>query len=228
MTQVFVEDNRVVNVTVIEAGPCPVLSVRGKNLQICFDKALESRLTKPVLGYFKKLNVSPCKLVREILKDPARDYKVGEELKVDMFAVGDYVDVIGVSKGKGFQGGMKRWHWSGGPQTHGSTSHRRVGSIGSATTPGRVFKGHHMPGHMGDIRVTMQNLRVVRSDVENNLLLIRGAVPGCKNSYVIVRQSKKKGHIKPQAAVKPAAVAKKSEPRPQGAAKTVARAGGKK
>ena len=228
MTQFFAEDNRMIDVTVIEAGPCPVLSVRGKNVQICFDPARESRLTKPVLGIFKKLNVSPRKFIREILKDPAREYKVGEELKVDMFAAGDYVDVIGISKGKGFQGGMKRWNWSGGPMTHGSTSHRRVGSIGSATTPGRVFKGHHMPGHMGDIRVTLQNLRVVKSDLENNLLLIRGAVPGCKNSYVIVRQSKKKGHIKPQAAQKPAEVKQKSEPRPQAASKAAAKPAGKK
>ena len=228
MTQVFVEDNRVIDVTVIEAGPCPVLSVRGKNLQVCFDIAKESSLSKPVLGVFKKLNVSPRKLIREILKDPAKEYKVGEELKVDMFEVGDYVDVIGISKGKGFQGGMKRWHWSGGPMTHGSTSHRRVGSIGSATTPGRVFKGHHLPGHMGDIRVTLQNLKIVKSDLENNLLLIKGAVPGCKNSYVIVRQSKKKGHIKAQAALKPVAVARKSEPRPQGAAKAGSKTAGKK
>lgn len=202
MTQVFTDDNRMVSVTVIEAGPCPVLSVKDNSLQIGFEPAEEKRVKKPELGYFKKLKLSPLKIIREVVKDPAREYKIGEELKVDMFAAGDFVDVIGISKGKGFQGGMKRWNWSGGNKTHGSTSHRRIGSLGSSTTPGRVWKGHHLPGHMGDERVTLQNLRVVRIDTENNLLVVRGAVPGHKNSCVIIRQAKKKGQTKPQAAAK--------------------------
>jgi len=202
MTQVFADDNRMINVTVIEAGPCAVLSVKEKSVQIGFDAAREKSVKKPALGYFKKLKISPRRLIREVNKDPAREYTVGEELKVDMFAAGDFVDVIGLSKGKGFQGGMKRWNWSGGPATHGSTSHRRVGSIGSTTTPGRVWKGHHLPGHMGAARVTLQNLRVVKIDLENNLLTVKGAVPGCKNSYLVIRQAKKKGQIKPKAAVK--------------------------
>jgi large subunit ribosomal protein L3 len=192
MTQVFSEDGKRVSVTAIEAGPCPILAVREKNVQIGFDLAKENRVKKPILGIFKKLNIAPRKLIREFLKEPAKEYKIGEELRVDLFKPGDFVDITGISLGKGFQGGMKRWHWHGGPQTHGSTSHRRVGSIGSTTSPGRVFKGHHMPGHMGARRTTLQNLRVVKIDPENNLLLVKGAVPGYKNSYLIIRKAKKK------------------------------------
>jgi len=191
-TQIFTEDGRLVDVTAIEAGPCPVLAVKDKSIQIGFDLAKENRLKKPILGFFKKINVASRKIIREFLKDPSKEYKIGEELKVDLFKVGDFVDVIGTSIGKGFQGGMKRWHWHGGPQTHGSTSHRRVGSIGSTTTPGRVWKGHHLPGHMGAKRVTIQNLRVVKIDPQNNLLLVKGAVPGHKNSYLMIRKAKKK------------------------------------
>ncbi len=192
MTQVFNESGERVGVTVIEAGPCLVLAIKEKVVQIGFDLAKENRVKKPLLGFFKKINVAPCKVIKEFFKDASKEYKVGEELKVDMFKPGDYVDVTGISIGKGFQGGMKRWHWQGGPETHGSTSHRRVGSIGSSTTPGRVFKGHHMPGHMGAQKKTLQNLQVVSSDNQNNLLLIKGAVPGCKNGYLVIREAKKK------------------------------------
>jgi large subunit ribosomal protein L3 len=192
MTQVFADDGTIVCITAIEAGPCPVLAIKDKSVQIGFDPAKEKRMKKPLSGFFKKINVAPQKLIREFLKSPDKEYKVGEEVKVDLFKTGDFVDVTGTSKGKGFQGGMKRWHWQGGPETHGSTSHRRVGSIGSTTSPGRVFKGHHMPGHMGNVRKTLQNLKVVRVDLENNLLLIKGAVPGHKNSYLIINKAKKK------------------------------------
>ncbi len=192
-TQVFLTDGNMVSVTVIEAGPCPVLAVRDKNIQLGFEPLKkESRLKKPELGYFKKLNIPACRIIKEILKDPAKEYKIGEQLKADLFKAGDFVDVTGTSLGKGFQGGMKRWNWHGGPQTHGSTSHRRVGSIGSSTTPGRVFKGHHMPGHMGACKVTVQNLKVVKVDAENNIILVKGAVPGHKNSYLVIRKAKKK------------------------------------
>jgi len=191
-TQVFAEDGRLVGVTAIEAGPCPVLAVREKSIQVGFDLAKEARVKKPVLGYFKKRNISPRKIIRDVIKETSREYKIGEELKVDLFKVGDFVDVTGTSIGKGFQGGMKRWHWKGGPMTHGSTSHRRVGSIGSTTTPGRVWKGHHMPGHMGNHRTTIQNLKVIKIDAENNLILVEGSVPGSKNSYVVIRTAKKK------------------------------------
>jgi len=192
MTHVFTDDGISVSVTVIEAGPCPVLSIKKDSVQLGFDIAKEKSLKKPQLGLFKKLNIPALKFVREIKKESGKEYKVGEELKADIFKTGDFVDVTGVSKGKGFQGGMKRWHWAGGPMTHGSTSHRRVGSIGSSTTPGRVFKGHHMPGHMGNIRVTVQNLKVVKADPGNNILLVEGAVPGPTNSYLIIGKAKKK------------------------------------
>lgn len=211
MTQVYAEDGKIVGVTAIEAGPCFVLAVKEKSVQMGFDPPKKvGRLKKPQAGYFKKLNISPCNIIREIPKDPAREYKLGEEIRADLFKPGDFVDVTGTSIGKGFQGGMKRWHWQGGPMTHGSTSHRRVGSLGSSTTPGRVFKGHHLPGHMGAARVTVQNLQVVRVDSVNNLLLVDGAIPGHKNGYVVVRLAKKR-KAKPAAAPVPAkkAAAKK-------------------
>ena len=192
MTQVFIADGSLVSVTVIEAGPCPVLAVKEKSIQLGFDQVNEKRLKKPVSAYFKKINILPHRLIREVSRDQKKEYKVGLELKADLFKPGDFVDITGTSIGKGFQGGMKRWHWQGGPQTHGSTSHRRIGSIGSATSPGRVFKGHHLPGHMGACRVTLQNLKVVKADPENNLLLVKGAVPGKRNSYLIIRKAKKK------------------------------------
>lgn len=192
MTQVFSEDGRQLNVTAIEAGPCPVLAVKEKHIQIGFDPVVEKRVKKPILGYFKKLNIPPCKFIREVAKENNQEYKIGEELKVDLFKAGDFVDVTGVSKGKGFQGGMKRWNWKGGPKTHGSTSHRRIGSLGSSTSPGRVFKGHHLPGHMGNRKSTIQNLKVVKVDTQNNLLLVKGAVPGYRNSYLLINKAKKK------------------------------------
>jgi len=209
MTQVYTENGMWVGVTAIEAGPCWVMAVRDKSVQLGFDPVKkESRLKRPQAGYFKKLNISPCHIIREVTKDAAKEYKVGEEIKADLFKPGDFVDVAGTSIGKGFQGGMKRWHWKGGPQTHGSTSHRRAGSIGSSTTPGRVFRGHHMPGHMGAARATVQNLEVIKVDTGNNLLLIKGAVPGHKNGYVIVRRAKKRKaqvHAEKKIAAKPAA-----------------------
>jgi large subunit ribosomal protein L3 len=204
-TQVFTEKGALVAVSVIEAGPCPILAVRDKSVQLGFDAAKEKSLKKPVAGMFKKLNIAPRKFIRDVLKEAGTEYKVGDEVKADMFKPGDFVDVAGTSLGKGFQGGMKRWHWKGGPNTHGHTSHRRVGSIGSTTTPGRVWRGHHMPGHMGNVSVTVQNLKVVKVDAENNLLIVKGAVPGHKNGYLVIRKSKKKTGK----ANKPATVEKK-------------------
>jgi len=208
MTQVYNEAGELLNVTAIEAGPCPVLAVKEKSLQLGFDLAREKSVKKPQVGFFKKINIAPRKFIREVIKDPAKEYKVGDELKVDLFKAGDIVDVTGVSIGKGFQGGMKRWHWAGGPMTHGSTSHRRMGSTGSTTTPGRVFRGHHQAGHMGNSRETTQNLFVVRADAENNILLVKGSVPGHKNGYLMIRTAKK-FRIKKQPVTKAAAKAKK-------------------
>lgn len=192
MTQVFAADSSQVGVTAIEAGPCPILMVKDKNIQLGFELAREKSLKKPQAGFFKKLNIAPRKVIKDITKEANVEYKVGDELKVDLFAEGDFVDVSGISIGKGFQGGMKRWHWQGGPRTHGSTSHRRVGSIGSSTTPGRVFRGHHMPGHMGNEKVTVQNLKIIRVDLANNVLLVEGAIPGHKNGYIVITKAKKK------------------------------------
>jgi len=191
MTQIFDENGRLVSVTALEAGPCPVLKVMDKKIQLGFD-LVKGKINKPMAEFFKKINVQPRKFIKELRREEGKDYKVGEELKVDIFKAGDYVDVVGISIGKGFQGGMKRWNWSGAPMTHGSTSHRRVGSLGSSTTPGRVWKGHHLPGHMGQRRVTIQNLKVVKVDVENNYLLVGGSVPGKKNHYLIIKKAVKK------------------------------------
>ncbi|MDO8489011.1 MAG: 50S ribosomal protein L3 [Candidatus Omnitrophota bacterium] len=192
MTQVFAADNSQVGVTAIEAGPCPILMVMDKNIQLGFDLVKEKSLKKAQLGLYKKLNITPRKVIKDIAKEANVEYKVGTELRVDLFAEGDFVDVSGISIGKSFQGGMKRWHWKGGPRTHGSTSHRRVGSIGSSTTPGRVFRGHHMPGHMGAQKATVQNLKVIKVDLANNVLLVEGGVPGHKNGYLVVTKALKK------------------------------------
>lgn len=191
MTHLFTEDGRRVCVTAVEAGPCPVVAIKERTVQVGFEAVPEKRLNKPQAGYFKKHSVPAHRLLKEFSKDPSREYKVGEAIKADLFKAGDMVDVSGTSIGKGFQGGMKRWHWHGGGMSHGSTSHRRVGSLGSTTTPGRVWKGHHLPGHMGARSVTVQNLEVVRVDAEKNLLLIKGAVPGSRNAYLVIRKAKK-------------------------------------
>jgi len=208
MTQAYTADGSQVGVTAIEAGPCPVLAVKDKNIQLGFEAVAERHIKKPQAGFFKKLNIPALKLIREVSREANVEYKTGDQLKVDLFSEGDFVDVSGISIGKGFQGGMKRWHWNGGPMTHGSTSRRRVGSIGSSTTPGRVFRGHHMPGHMGVKKVTVQNLKVIRVDVENNVLLVEGAVPGHKNGYLMVAKAKKK---KKPAAASTASGAKKAK-----------------
>ena len=192
MTQVFASDNSQLGVTAIAAGPCPILMVMDKNIQLGFDAVKEKSLNKPQLGLYKKLNITPRKVIKDLSKEANVEYKVGDELKVDLFCEGDFVDVSGISIGKGFAGGMKRWHWKGGPRTHGSTSHRRVGSIGSSTTPGRVFRGHHMPGHMGAKNATVQNLKIIKVDLANNLLLVEGGVPGHKNGYLVITKAIKK------------------------------------
>ncbi|MFA5336612.1 MAG: 50S ribosomal protein L3 [Candidatus Omnitrophota bacterium] len=197
MTQVFRDDGRVIPVTVVEAGPCTVLQVKTKAkdgyeaVQIGFCDRKEKGVTKPELGKFKKLKITPKRFVKEIRTTADQKYEVGQEFKADIFAAGDAVDVTGTSIGKGFQGGMKRWHWKGGKETHGSTSHRRPGSIGSTTTPGRVIRGHHLPGRMGGDTVTTQNLEVVKVDLENNIIVLEGAVPGPDNSLLIIRKAKK-------------------------------------
>ncbi len=194
MTQVFDAEGNTVAVTVVEAGPCRVLSLVEKpvKIKLGFEEKRESRVRKPELGVFKKANVPAMRLVREISSTDNKNYQVGQEIKADIFKPGDYVDVCGISRGKGFQGGMVRWNWSGGGAAHGSMHHRRIGSAGSSAWPSRTFRGHHMPGHMGMDRVTVQGLRVIQVDPVNNLVLIKGAVPGHRNSFVTILLSKKK------------------------------------
>ena len=202
MTHVYDEHGRRLAVTAVQAGPCTVLGLREperhgyRAVQVGFEPAQESKLTRPERGQFQRAKAGLFRHVREF-RLPAQgtdgqELAVGQQLTVELFQDYELVDVTGVSIGKGFQGGMKRWGWSGGPATHGSTSHRAPGSIGSTTTPGRVFKGHHLPGHMGADRVTVQNIRIVRRDAERHLLLLEGAIPGAAQGLVFVRRAQKR------------------------------------
>jgi large subunit ribosomal protein L3 len=201
MTQVFAADGSHLPVTVIQAGPCTVMAIRTKAtdgydaLQLGFE-AKKKNVTKPMQGHFKKIGVGAVRVVRELPLDKAAaeklgDYSVGQNLGVDIFAPGELVDVVGVSKGKGFQGGVKRHNWKGGEATHGSMFHRAPGSIGASSDPSRVWPGHKLPGRMGGERRTVLNLSVVRVLPEQNLVLVRGAVPGANGSLVMVRKSVK-------------------------------------
>ena len=195
MTQIFDTEGNITPVTVVEAGPCTVLGLKDKprtKVVLGYEAVKETRLQKPVLGFFKKLGQSPLKHVKEFESADNKDYKVGDLLKADLFKAGDFVDVTGTSIGKGFQGGMVRWNWNGGPAAHGSMHHRRVGSIGASSDPSRVYKGQHMPGHMGMDTVTVQSLRVMRVDADQNLILVKGAIPGHKNGVVVINRSKKR------------------------------------
>jgi large subunit ribosomal protein L3 len=196
MTQVFQEDGKVIPVTVIEAGPCVVLQKKDlendgyEAIQLGFDNKKLSRATKPEIGHAEKASTGPKRFVREIRGVNLADYEVGQEIYADIFADGELVDVTGTSKGKGFTGAIKRHNQARGPMAHGSKYHRGPGSQGSIN-PNRVFKGQTQAGRMGHERVTVQNLQVVKVDRERNVLLVKGAIPGPKNSYVIVRSAKK-------------------------------------
>ena len=194
MTQIFDVNGNIVPVTLIETGPCTILEIKENpaKVKVGFASIKEKHVKKPLLSYYKKLAVSPLKVIREFKSTDNKDYKVGQELKVDVFKKGDAVDVTGTSIGKGFQGGMKRWNWAGGPDTHGSMHHRRVGSIGSSADPSRTLKGRNMPGHMGARRTTVQGLRIIDIDLDNNILTVKGAVPSHKNAVIMIRRSKKK------------------------------------
>ncbi len=187
MTYIFDEDGKYVPVTLIEAEPSLVLGIRTakKNgyaaLQIGIGEKKKKRKNKPKKIFIKEIRLK---------EDPTS--KIGDLIGADVFGIGDYVDVTGTSKGKGFQGGVKRWGWAGGDQGHGSMHHRRVGSIGASSFPSRVHKGKTMPGHMGSEKKTVQNLRVLMVDKGNNLLIVKGAVPGHNNGYLIIREAKKK------------------------------------
>ena len=197
MTQLFTADGKMLPITVIEAGPCPVVQKKTvehdgyEALQVGFAPIREKLVTKPMLGHFKKASVGAHRYVKEIKLDNAAEYEAGQVITVDMFETGDKVDVTGKSKGKGFQGVIKRWNQARGRMTHGSRYHRRVGSMSACSYPGEVFKHKNLPGHMGSERITVQNLEVVRVDAERNLLLVKGAIPGAKGSLVVVKSTVK-------------------------------------
>lgn len=197
MTQIFWEDGAAIPVTVIEAGPCVVLQKKTKKtdgydaIQLGFGRRKDKKATKPLKGHFKKADKGYFQFIREIRTDTPDDYEVGQELKADIFGVGDRVDVIGTTKGRGFAGVIKRHGFHGGRATHGSMFHRAPGSIGASAYPSRVFKGTKLPGHMGNQRKTVQNLTVVGVRADRNLILIRGAVPGARNGMVLIKNAVK-------------------------------------
>ena len=195
MTQVWDEEGNVVPVTVIQAGPCTVSQVKTKAtdgydaVQIGFGDINPKKVNKPMTGHFAKADVAPMRYLREVRVEDGSEYKPGDQITVEAFADVKAVDVTGTSKGKGFQGTIKRWNFSRGPMTHGSRNQRKPGSIGQCAYPARVRKGLHMAGHMGDERVTVKNLKLVRVDTDQNLLLVKGAVPGGSNALVQVRMA---------------------------------------
>ena len=196
MTQIFDETGKVIPVTVIEAGPCTVMQVKTVDqdgyqaLQLGFGDVKEKHVNKPLKGHFEKSKLALKKHLREFRVETA-DEKVGDEIKIDVFAQGDKVDIQGTTKGKGFQGVIKRHGQHRGPMGHGSMYHRRPGSMGSTSTPGRVFKGKKLPGHMGCQTVTIQNLDVVRVDMDKNVILVKGSVPGPKGAILKIKKSVK-------------------------------------
>ena len=200
MTQIFNENGVLIPVTVLQATPNVVTRVKTVEndgyaaVQVGYGDIREVLVNKPRKGHFAKAGVANKRFLREFKFENAADYTVGQEIKANIFAEGDKIDVTGISKGKGFQGAIKRHGLSRGPMKHGSKYHRHAGSNGAATTPGRVFKGKHMPGHMGAVKVTVQNLEVVKVDVDNNLLLVKGAVPGSKKSMIVLKETVKKAN----------------------------------
>ncbi len=199
MTQVFQNDGTLVGCTVLQAGPCVVVQRRSSEkdgyeaVQLGLVEFVKpQRVNKPMTGHYKKAGVAPMKVLQEIrLEESADETKVGDRVLVDRFTTGELVDVCGVSKGKGFAGGVKRWHYAGGDATHGSMFHRAPGGIGGSSFPSRVWKNQHFPGHMGHARVTAKNLKVVKVDADENLLLVKGSVPGPTGTYIFIRKIRK-------------------------------------
>ena len=199
MTQIFNEDGSLVPVTVLQAGPCVVTRVKTvendgyRAVQVGFGEKREKLVNKPMKGMFDKAGVPYKRFVREFKFENAEEYSVKDEIKADIFAAGDKVDASAIAKGKGFQGAIKRHGQSRGPMAHGSKYHRHAGSNGACSSPSKVFKGKRMPGHMGAKKVTTQNLEIVRVDAENNLILVKGAVPGPKKALVTIKETCKSG-----------------------------------
>ncbi len=190
MSQVFTEDGKLIPVSMVEAGPCPVVQVKTKQkdgyeaIQIGFGQ--KKRINKPMAGHLKNGKLKTIGTLGELKVKDISKYKTGDHLTVSLFAAGDKVSVCGYTKGRGFTGGMKRWGWTGGPATHGSMSHRRMGSVGANTYPGRVWKNKTMPGRYGNERVTIKNIKVVKIDKEKNIIYLEGAVPGPTNGFIVV------------------------------------------
>ncbi|MDD3219761.1 MAG: 50S ribosomal protein L3 [Lachnospiraceae bacterium] len=197
MTQIFNEDGVLTPVTVLQAGPCVVTQVKTQEndgysaVQVGFADKRDKLINKPMKGQFEKAGVSAKRFIKEFRFDNAEEYAMGQEITVEAFTAGDKIDATAVSKGKGFQGAIKRHGQSRGPMAHGSKFHRHAGSNGSASDPSKVFKGKKMPGQMGNKKITVQNLEIVKVDAENNLLLVKGAVPGPKKSLVTVKETVK-------------------------------------
>ena len=197
MTQIFNEDGMLIPVTVLQAGPCVVTQVKTEendgyaSVQVGYGEIREKLVNKPEKGHFEKAGVDVKRFLKEFRFENAAEYEVGQEIKADIFADGDHIDVTAISKGKGFQGAIKRHNQSRGPMTHGSKFHRHAGSNGAASDPSKVFKGKKMPGQMGGKKITVQNLEVVRVDAENNLLLVKGSVPGPKKSLITIKETVK-------------------------------------
>lgn len=197
MTQIFNENGRVIPVTVIEAGPCVVVQKKTeekdgyKSIQIGFGDIREKLVNKPLKGHFAKSGVSLKRFLKEFKVDNIDEYEIGQEIKADIFAEGDRIDVSGVSKGKGFQGVIRRWNAQRGPMSHGSKFHRAVGSMGASSDPSRTFKNKKMPGHMGNKNTTVLNLQVAKVIPEKNIILIKGGVPGPNKSFVSIKDTVK-------------------------------------
>lgn len=198
MTQLFREDGKRISVSLIEVAPCPIIQVKTKEkdgynaIQIGFGQKRERLISKPMKGHLKKSKVKSVRGLEELRVDSTEPYKTGEVIDISMFQAGDFVDVTGITIGKGFQGGVKRWNWGGGKKSHGSMHHRQVGSVGASSYPSRIFKGHHMPGRMGGKKKTIQNLEVIKVDKDKQIMAIKGSVPGNENVYLLIRIARKK------------------------------------
>jgi large subunit ribosomal protein L3 len=197
MTRIYDEAGTIIPVTIIEAGPCPVLQIKNKEtdgyaaVQLGFDPMPERKVNQPMAGHFKRAGAQPVRFVREFRTESLDGFTPGQTLDLSLFEVGEKVDIVGRTKGRGFTGNIKKHNSSRGPMSHGSTYHRRTGSLGASADPSRVMKGKPMPGHYGNTRVTAQNLTILELDHEKNLLLVRGSIPGHNNAYVMIHKSKK-------------------------------------
>ncbi len=196
MTQIFDEDGNAIPVTVVKAGPCVVVQKRIPEVdgysavQLGFEEIPEKKVNKPLMGHFKKAGVGPFRILKEFRVENVDEYEIGQKIDVSIFESGDVVDVTGWSKGRGFAGAMKRWGFRGGPKSHGSKFHRMLGSVGQHTEPAKILKGKKMPGRYGNERVTVRNLKVVKVDPDNNLVVIKGGVPGARGGLLLIRSAK--------------------------------------